>query len=61
MLIEFTDDYPIVYEFIYFLFWTIFDQSIEFNCYLNSCECDFQDEFTFDCNITHEFIYLSVR
>ncbi len=61
MLIEFTDDYHIVYEFIYFPFWTIFDQSIEFTCYLNSRECDFQDEFTFVCNITHEFIYLSFR
>ena len=61
MLIEFTDDYPIVYEFIYFPFWTIFDQSIEFTCYLNSRECDFQDEFPFDSKITHEFIYFSIR
>ena len=40
---------------------TIFNQSIEFTCYLNSHECDFQDEFPFDSKITHEFIYFSVR
>jgi hypothetical protein len=113
MLDEFTDDFPIIYEFIYYLslynirsikwihllsefnmnssiivldefIWfasldeitefigymnsyikwnqllcTIFDQSSEFTCYLNSC--DFPDEFTFDSKIIHEFIYYGVR
>jgi hypothetical protein len=40
---------------------TIFDQSSEFTCYLNSRECNFQDEFTFDSNIIYEFIYCGVR